>query len=132
MLKGLNKEYVKKLLIIYEHFGEINQKAKLLEEIEEVEEALLNASENHCYWENLLLDEDAVACLLEEIADCYVVATQVGKVGFLENLLESMVYFHYDGECDIIAKLKIKRKNEILEIAKFKIDRTIKRYDINY
>ena len=68
--------------------------------------------------------------LIEEVTDCYVVATQVDKVKFTESLLEHIGEGYMDDGYKIISYIKDWKGKEVLKVAKEKIDRTIKRYNI--
>ncbi len=131
MLSNLSQEYKDKLKAIYVHFGEINQRAKLLEELEEVEKEISNYAGEHINYDAITDPDINIDKLLEEIADCYVVATQIDEISFVESLLGHICEgFMDDGY--IIGEIKHTYLPKILEIAKFKIDRTLDRIDEGY
>ncbi len=136
MLSGLSKGYQNKLKAIYNHFGADAQASKLLEELEEAETAIKNYRMVYCSYGSIRKPNDThwrvlnESDLLEEITDCYVVATQLNKVDFTETLVKHIGGAYFENGLMITRMIKKYRISEVLEIAKEKIDRTIKRYDI--
>ncbi|MCP1225697.1 hypothetical protein [Sebaldella sp. S0638] len=133
MLSNLNEEYKNKLKTIKNHFGEINQKAKLLEELEEFERAirefyLCNKNTIKALWSK----KTDISKILEELTDCYVVAEQINKIDFLEFVLIPMLEF-YILDVNLLERFfKHGKRGEIIEIARQKIDRTLERIKTGY
>lgn len=132
MLESLNKEYKDKLEEIKNHFGEEAQKAKLLEELEEVEDEIEDYARNHIHYDAVRNPDTNIDRLLDEIVDCYVVAYQVNKTYFIESLLEHISEGYMDDGYKLIKEIKAEREAKLLEIAKFKIDRTLERIKTGY
>ena len=78
----LNRENREKLVKIKRFFGAEPQLLKLYEEIEELQTAYRN------YRKTFYKDEQN---LVEEIADCFVVALQINKVKMVKNVIKGLV-----------------------------------------
>ncbi|WP_435309655.1 hypothetical protein [Sebaldella termitidis] len=136
MLGTMNNEYMGKLKAIKKHFGEINQKAKLLEELEELQDALdavnpiwLIKKSDDDFEEFLISQWDTYKKgVLEEIADCYVIAYQIDKASFLRNYIESLDSF----SSHLIYQNTRNARGKVAEIMRFKIDRTLERIESGY
>ncbi|ACZ08274.1 Uncharacterised protein [Sebaldella termitidis] len=74
MLSNLSEDYTKKLDIIKNHFAEVHQKVKLLEELEEVDNEFWNfkygITEIDIILEDLKNKDQKIINILNEIADC--------------------------------------------------------------
>ena len=132
MLSNLSEEYKEKLKTIKNHFGEINQKAKLLEELEEAENEIADYAGNYIYYAAVRDPNINIDKLLEEIVDCCVVAYQIDKTDFTERLLEDISDGYMDDGYKLIREVKFEKESKILEIARQKIDRTLERIESGY
>ena len=132
MLSNLSQEYKEKLKEIRDHFGYASQKTKLLEELKELDVELKKLNAKNMDWEKLIDPNTDVYDLLSEMADCYVVAYQFEFSGFIEIILTAKFILAFENGYELYNGLSVLRSKEIIKIAKFKIDRTLKRYDIKY
>ncbi len=132
MLSNLDSTYKYKLEMIEEHFGVINQKAKLWEEIEEFQIAIRRAKRNLRNFNNLLLIPQNAVDVIEELTDCYIVAYQIDKIRLVELLLSSIILENFRNAKDPLNSLIAHYDSKILEIAKHKIDRTLERIESGY
>ena len=135
MLNDLNDEYKMKMITIYKNFGEDAQYKKLIEEIEEFREELENVyfkdDEDNDIEDSILWNSEAINKLLEETVDCFVVAYQINKIEFLEHVLFLILSYRYD-ECAEDILIFLRKKEKVLEIARYKIDRTLERIKTGY
>lgn len=113
----MNQEYRKKLRAIKKHFGETLQFKKYLEEQNEVLKAFKMYKQTD--EETFFKDYDN---LLEETADCIVVALQLLIIPELKEFFRQAINFEYREE----------EKDFILAIMLYKIDRTIMRFKIDW
>lgn len=109
----LDSEYRAKLKYIKSFFGEKAQEGKLFEEIQELQEAVNKRRTS--FWTK---HEDDV---IEEIADCLVVAIQLKKTKLVINMIKGIV--------EKSSFLNATAIEKIIKIAKGKIDRTITRIE---
>ena len=109
----LDSEYRSKLRYIKVFFGEKAQEGKLFEELQELQEAVNKRRTS--FWTK---HEDDV---IEEIADCLVVATQLKKTKLVINMIKGIV--------EKSSFLNVTTIEKIINIAKGKIDRTITRIE---
>ncbi|MDR2879169.1 MAG: hypothetical protein LBV03_04560 [Fusobacteriales bacterium] len=136
MLNELSEEYKKKLKIIKNHFGENAQYKKFIEELKELREAMYRIQElkyrnpNPDDFEKfLILQWDTYnSGVLSEIADCYVVAYQINETDFLRSYIEDLELI----PPHLIYQNTRNARTKIIEIMKFKIDRTIERIRTGY
>ena len=103
----LNREDREKLVKIKRFFGAESQLLKLYEEIEELQTAYRN------YRKTFYKDEQN---LIEEIADCFVVALQINKVKLVKNVIKGLI--------DNTKIFKTEMLEKIIRMIKFKINRT--------
>ena len=108
----LNREYREKLVKIKKFFGAEPQLLKLYEEIEELQIAYRN------YRKTFYKDEQN---LIEEIADCFVVALQINKVKLIKNVIKGLI--------DNTKIFKTEMIEKIIRMIKFKINRTVERIE---
>ena len=108
----LNREDREKLVKIKRFFGAEPQLLKLYEEIEELQTAYRN------YRKTFYKDEQN---LIEEIADCFVVALQINKVKMVKNIIKGLV--------DNTKIFKTEMIEKIIRMVKFKINRTVERIE---
>lgn len=108
----LNREDREKLLKIKRFFGAEPQLLKLYEEIEELQTAYKN------YRKTFYKDEQN---LIEEIADCFVIALQINKVKMVKNIIKGLV--------DNTKIFKTEMIEKIIRMVKFKIKRTVERIE---
>ena len=108
----LNREDRERLVKIKKFFGAEPQLLKLYEEIEELQTAYRN------YRKTFYKDEQN---LVEEIADCFVVALQINKVKMVKNVIKGLVDNANIFKTEIIEK--------IIRMVKFKINRTVERIE---
>ena len=108
----LNREDRKKLVKIKRFFGAESQLLKLYEEIEELQTAYRN------YRKTFYKDEQN---LIEEIADCFVVALQINKVKLVKNVIRGLI--------DNTKIFKTEMIEKIIRMIKFKINRTVERIE---
>jgi len=108
----LNSEDREKLLKIKRFFGAEPQLLKLYEEVEELQEA-------HRIWKKSFYKEEEK--MIEEIADCFVLALQINKVKMIRNFIKGLV------DNSTIFKTEIVEK--IIRMVKFKINRTVERIE---
>ena len=108
----LNREYREKLVKIKRFFGAEPQLLKLYEEIEELQTAYRN------YRKTFYKDEQN---LVEEIADCFVVALQINKVKMVKNVIKGLI--------DNTKIFKTEMLEKIIRMVKFKINRTVERIE---
>nr|DAQ86888.1 MAG TPA: triphosphate pyrophosphohydrolase [Caudoviricetes sp.] len=108
----LNKEDREKLVKIKRFFGAEPQLLKLYEEIEELQTAYRN------YRKTFYKDEQN---LIEEIADCFVIALQINKVKMVKNIIKGLV--------DNTKIFKTEMIEKIIRMIKFKINRTVERIE---
>lgn len=108
----LNREYREKLVKIKRFFGAEPQLLKLYEEIEELQTAYRN------YRKTFYKDEQN---LIEEIADCFVVALQINKVKLVKNVIKGLI--------DNTKIFKTEMIEKIIRMIKFKINRTVERIE---
>lgn len=108
----LNREDREKLVKIKRFFGAEPQLLKLYEEIEELQMAYRN------YRKTFYKDEQN---LVEEIADCFVVALQINKVKMVKNVIKGLV--------DNTKIFKTEMIEKIIRMVKFKINRTVERIE---
>ena len=134
MLSKLSKEYKDKLEFIKNHFGIDSQHKKLIEEIEELETEFSNIRTEHFAkaLPKILHNEIDINNILEEIADCYIVAMQIGKNLFLDRIITYMFAFYFNAEITLMTKFRFDMNVQILEIARQKIDRTLERIESGY
>ena len=85
---------------------------KLYEEIEELQTAYRN------YRKTFYKDEQN---LIEEIADCFVVALQINKVKLVKNVIKGLI--------DNTKIFKTEMLEKIIRMIKFKINRTVERIE---
>ena len=108
----LNRQYREKLVKIKKFFGAEPQLLKLYEEIEELQIAYRN------YRKTFYKDEQN---LIEEIADCFVVALQINKVKLIKNVIKGLI--------DNTKIFKTEMIEKIIRMIKFKINRTVERIE---
>ena len=108
----LNQENREKLVKIKRFFGTEPQLLKLYEEIEELQTAYRN------YRKTFYKDEQN---LIEEIADCLVVALQINKVKMVKNVIKGLI--------DNTKIFKTEMIEKIIRMVKFKINRTVERIE---
>ena len=108
----LNREDREKLVKIKRFFGAEPQLLKLYEEIEELQTAYRN------YRKTFYKDEQN---LIEEIADCFVVALQINKVKLVKNVIKGLI--------DNTKIFKTEMIEKIIRMIKFKINRTVERIE---
>lgn len=108
----LNSEDREKLLKIKRFFGAEPQLLKLYEEIEELQEA-------HKEWRKSFYKDNSN--MIEEIADCFVIALQINKTKMIRNLIKGLV--------DNSNIFKTEMIEKIIKMVKFKINRTIERIE---
>ena len=85
---------------------------KLYEEIEELHEA-------HGSWRKSFYKDNSN--MIEEIADCFVIALQINKTKMIRNLIKGLV--------DNSNIFKTEMIEKIIKMVKFKINRTIERIE---
>ena len=85
---------------------------KLYEEIEELQEA-------HKNWRKSFYKDNSN--MIEEIADCFVIALQVNKVKMIKNVIKGLV--------DNTKIFKTEMIEKIIRMIKFKINRTVERIE---
>ena len=108
----LNSEDREKLLKIKRFFGAEKQLLKLYEEIEELHEA-------HGSWRKSFYKDNSN--MIEEIADCFVIALQINKTKMIRNLIKGLV--------DNSNIFKTEMIEKIIKMIKFKINRTVDRIE---
>lgn len=108
----LNSEDREKLLKIKRFFGAEKQLLKLYEEIEELHEA-------HGSWRKSFYKDNSN--MIEEIADCFVIALQINKTKMIRNLIKGLV--------DNSNIFKTEMIEKIIKMVKFKINRTVDRIE---
>ena len=108
----LNSEDREKLLKIKRFFGAEKQLLKLYEEIEELHEA-------HGTWRKSFYKDNSN--MIEEIADCFVIALQINKIKMIRNLIKGLV--------DNSNIFKTEMIEKIIKMVKFKINRTVDRIE---
>ena len=108
----LNSEDREKLLKIKRFFGSEKQLLKLYEEIEELHEA-------HGSWRKSFYKDNSN--MIEEIADCFVIALQINKTKMIRNLIKGLV--------DNSNIFKTEMIEKIIKMVKFKINRTVDRIE---
>lgn len=108
----LNSEDREKLLKIRRFFGAEPQLLKLYEEIEELQVA-------HKEWRKSFYKDNSN--MIEEIADCFVIALQINKTKMIRNLIKGLV--------DNSNIFKTEMIEKIIKMVKFKINRTIERIE---
>ena len=108
----LNSEDREKLFKIKKFFGTEQQLLKLHEEIEELQVAYRNYRKS--FYKK---DEN----LIEEIADCFVIALQINKVKMIKNMIRGMV--------DNSSVFKTEMIEKVIRMVKFKINRTVDRIE---
>lgn len=108
----LNSENREKLLKIKRFFGAEKQLLKLYEEIEELHEA-------HGSWRKSFYKDNSN--MIEEIADCFVIALQINKTKMVRNLIKGLV--------DNSNIFKTEMIEKIIKMVKFKINRTVDRIE---
>nr|DAX50212.1 MAG TPA: dissimilatory sulfite reductase D [Caudoviricetes sp.] len=108
----LNSEDREKLLKIKRFFGAEKQLLKLYEEIEELHEA-------HGTWRKSFYKDNSN--MIEEIADCFVIALQINKTKMIRNLIKGLV--------DNSNIFKTEMIEKIIKMVKFKINRTVDRIE---
>ena len=135
MLSNLSEEYKEKLKTIKNHFGEDAQYKKFVEELKELRESLQHiwAVRNKKSYDELeeflILQWDTYKKgVLSEIADCYVVACQINEADFLRSYIEDLELI----PPHLIYQNTRNARAKIIEIMKFKIDRTIERIKTGY
>ncbi|BBM40506.1 hypothetical protein JCM16776_0726 [Leptotrichia shahii] len=108
----LNREDREKLVKIKRFFGAEPQLLKLYEEIEELQEA-------HKNWRKSFYKDNSD--MIEEIADCFVIALQINKVKMVKNIIKGLV--------DNTKIFKTEMIEKIIRMVKFKINRTVERIE---
>ena len=108
----INSEDREKLLKIKRFFGTEKQLLKLYEEIEELHEA-------HGSWRKSFYKDNSN--MIEEIADCFVIALQINKTKMIRNLIKGLV--------DNSNIFKTEMIEKIIKMVKFKINRTVDRIE---
>jgi len=108
----LNKEDREKIVKTKRFFGTEPQLLKLYEEIEELQEA-------HKNWRKSFYKDNSN--MIEEIADCFVIALQVNKVKMVKNVIKGLV--------DNTKIFKTEMIEKIIRMVKFKINRTVERIE---
>lgn len=108
----LNREDREKLFKIRRFFGAEPQLLKLYEEIEELQEA-------HKEWRKSFYKDNSN--MIEEIADCFVLALQINKTKMIRNLIKGLV--------DNSNIFKTEMIEKIIKMVKFKINRTVDRIE---
>ena len=108
----LNREDREKLVKIKRFFGAEPQLLKLYEEIEELQEA-------HKNWRKSFYKDNSN--MIEEIADCFVIALQINKVKMIKNVIKGLV--------DNTKIFKTEMIEKIIRMIKFKINRTVERIE---
>lgn len=140
--RGLDKEYSDKNYKILNFFGEDHQYKKLVEEMRELTAALQEFSEKNSegnIYDTFIKDfyqgqesED----LLSELADCIVLSSQLNEIDLVDMYVSSLFKYHHVMWINSLSwEQKYKDFENILiykinEIIKYKIDRTIERYQI--
>ena len=136
MLSNLSEDYTKKLDIIKNHFGEVHQKVKLLEELEEVDNEFWNfkygITEIDIILEDLKNKDQKIINILNEIADCFVVAVQLNKEDLTNSILEGLWSSNFDDGHLAYIYILHNMESEVLKIARQKIDRTLERIKSGY
>ena len=136
MLSNLSEEYKEKLKTIKNHFGEVHQKAKLLEELEEVDNEFWNFeygfTEIDMILEDLKNKDQKIINILNETADCFVVAVQLNKEYLTNSILEGLWSSNFDGGHLAYFYILLNMESEVLKIARQKIDRTLERIESGY
>lgn len=107
-----NSEDREKLLMIKRFFGTEKQLMKLYEETSELQEAYRK------YRKTFYKDP---ANVIEEIADCIVVALQVNKTKLVKSFVKGLI--------DNSSVLKTETVEKIIKTVKFKINRTVERIE---
>ena len=131
MLSNLNGEYKKKLEIIKNHFGEDAQYKKLVEEMKELEDEFIRFIKlSSSYIRNP--KKEKVQNLLNELADCYVVAYQINETEYIDRIAHYYSEQYFGSRRMINHIIHVSGKDVILEIAKQKIDRTLERIESGY
>ena len=108
----LNREDREKIVKIKRFFGTEPQLLKLYEEIEELQEA-------HKNWRKSFYKDNSN--MIEEIADCFVIALQINKVKMIKNVIKGLV--------DNTKIFKTEMIEKIIRMIKFKINRTVERIE---
>ena len=108
----LNRGDREKLVKIKRFFGAEPQLLKLYEEIEELQEA-------HKNWRKSFYKDNSN--MIEEIADCFVIALQINKVKMIKNVIKGLV--------DNTKIFKTEMIEKIIRMIKFKINRTVERIE---
>jgi len=108
----LNREDREKLVKIKRFFGAEPQLLKLYEEIEELQEA-------HKNWRKSFYKDNSN--MIEEIADCFVIALQINKVKMIKNVIKGLI--------DNTKIFKTEMIEKIIRMVKFKINRTVERIE---
>ena len=108
----LNRGDREKLVKIKRFFGAEPQLLKLYEEIEELQEA-------HKNWRKSFYKDNSN--MIEEIADCFVIALQINKVKMIKNVIKGLV--------DNTKIFKTEMIEKIIRMVKFKINRTVERIE---
>lgn len=108
----LNSDDREKLLKIRRFFGAEPQLLKLYEEIEELQVA-------HKEWRKSFYKDNSN--MIEEIADCFVIALQINKTKMIRNLVKGLV--------DNSNIFKTEMIEKIIKMVKFKINRTVDRIE---
>ena len=108
----LNREDREKLVKIKRFFGSEPQLLKLYEEIEELQEA-------HKNWRKSFYKDNSN--IIEEIADCFVIALQINKVKMIKNVIKGLI--------DNTKIFKTEMIEKIIRMIKFKINRTVERIE---
>ena len=108
----LNRGDREKLVKIKRFFGAEPQLLKLYEEIEELQEA-------HKNWRKSFYKDNSN--MIEEIADCFVIALQINKVKMIKNVIKGLI--------DNTKIFKTEMIEKIIRMVKFKINRTVERIE---
>ena len=108
----LNREDREKIVKTKRFFGTEPQLLKLYEEIEELQET-------HKNWRKSFYKDNSN--MIEEIADCFVIALQVNKVKMVKNVIKGLV--------DNTKIFKTEMIEKIIRMVKFKINRTVERIE---
>lgn len=136
---ALDEEYKYKNNMILDHFGINHQYKKLIEELSELNNSLGEYFNKFEEYSNVAFVDkhfEEANDFLSEIADCFVISEQLCENSFTNHLI-SLFMDHWNVwwtnkylDSDYTDKFLTEVINKIESIMKFKIDRTIERYNI--
>ena len=131
MLSNLSEEYKEKLKTIKNHFGEEHQYKKMVEEMKELEDEFIRFIKlSSSYIRNP--KKEKVQNLLNELADCYVVAYQINETEYIDRIAHYYSEQYFGSRRMINHIIHVSGKDVILKIARQKIDRTLERIETGY